>query len=50
MDRHLPLIGAATAALFAFPNAALAQIVEIRHIPPKAGTETDIGTTRIVVT
>jgi len=50
MSRHFLLVGAATAALFAFPIAAFAQIVEIRHIPPKAGTETDIGVTRIVVT
>ena len=50
MNRQALLFGAAAAALFAFPTMASAQIVEIRHIPPKAGTETDIGTTRIVVT
>ncbi|HEX6218965.1 MAG TPA: hypothetical protein VFZ35_06790 [Sphingomicrobium sp.] len=50
MSRLVSLAGAATAASLAFPTAALAQIVEIRHIPPKAGTETDIGTTRILVT
>lgn len=49
MSRQL-LVGAAVAALVAFPAPAVAQIVEIHHIPPKAGTETDIGTTRIVVT
>lgn len=49
MSRQL-CVGAAAAVLFAYPATAVAQIVEIRHIPPKAGTETDIGTTRIVVT
>lgn len=49
MSRQL-LVGAAAAAVFAYPATATAQIVEIHHIPPKAGTETDIGTTRIVVT
>jgi hypothetical protein len=36
--------------LFACSAPAAAQIVEIHHILPKSGTETDIGTTRIVVT
>lgn len=49
MSRQL-VVGAAAAALFAYPVTATAQIVEVHHIPPKAGTETDIGTTRIVVT
>lgn len=50
MDRHVYLLGAATAALFAYPATSNAQIVDIVHLPPKAGTQTDIGTTRIVVT
>lgn len=49
MSRQL-LVGAAAAALFAYPATAVAQIIEITHIPPKAGTETDIGVTRILVT
>lgn len=43
-------VGAAAAAMFAYPATSIAQIVEIKHLPPKAGTQTDIGTTRIVVT
>src|SRR5262245_59469890 len=49
MRRQL-LVGAAAAALFAYSAPATAKIVEIRPIPPKAGTETDIGATRILVT
>lgn len=50
MSRHIYLLGAATAALFAYPTTAMAQIVKITHVVPKAGTQTDIGSTRIVVT
>lgn len=49
MNRQL-LVGSAVAAILLHPAAASAQIVDITHIPPKAGTQTDIGTTRIVVT
>lgn len=44
------LVGGVAGALFLYPPAATAQIVEINHIAPKAGTETDIGVTRIIVT
>ena len=50
MRDQIPLRSAVVAAMFAFPTVAAAQIVEIHHLPPKAGTQTDIGTTRIVVT
>lgn len=49
MNRQL-LVGSAVATILLHPAAASAQIVDIIHIPPKAGTQTDIGTTRIVVT
>lgn len=48
MSRQL-LVGAAAAVIFHSAPAA-AQIVEITQAVPKAGTQTDIGTTRILVT
>ena len=50
MNRHIYLFGAATAAVFAYPTTAMAQIVKITHVLPKAGTQTDVGNTRIIVT
>lgn len=50
MGRHALLLVVGTAALFVFPAAATAQIVKIVQTIPKGGTDTDVGSTRIVVT
>lgn len=50
MSRHAVLVGVVAAVSFAFPGTAVAQIVKIIQTIPKSGTNTDVGSTRIVVT